>query len=99
MEKLLRVGLIQIIPGPALRFRLADFAARRPELLGDRQHHAVPRFLLHRVDERGEEDVYLIDLTIDVLVEEYLDRTDDAVDVRPVAHLDRLSHDARAEPA
>ena len=77
---------------------LADLARRRAELLRDRQHVAVPRFLLHRVDESGEEDVHLVDRAVHVLVEQHFDGADDLVEARTVAELDHLRDDVRAEP-
>jgi hypothetical protein len=57
----------------------------------------VPSLLLHRVDERREEDVDLVDGAIVILVEQHLDRPDHLVEVRAVAELHDMRDDVRAE--
>ena len=99
-SKILGVRLVEVVPRPFRHLRLPDLAgAGCAELLGDRQHVSVPGFLLHRVDERREEHVDLVELARHVLVEQQLDRTDEAVEMRPVAELHRVRYHVGAQAA
>ncbi len=92
------IGLVDVVPGPALRFRRLHRAVGQPVLLRDRDQPALPRLLLHGVDEQRREDVHFVEVAGAVLVEQQLHRPDQLVEVRAVADLRDARRDDAAEP-
>src|SRR4051812_26613502 len=57
----------------------------------------MPGFLLHRIDEGGEKDVYLVESTVDILVEQHLHGANHLVEVGSITELHCVRHHIRAD--
>ena len=89
-----RIGFVDVVPRVGALF----FLALRQVLVRQRNQLLDNRLLLHRVDEAGVGNVHRIDLSVGIHVDQRLNRPDQLFQMRAVADLHVVRHDAGIEP-